>query len=393
MEQKGLRVLDTNTTFFSKITTSITKLLIPTKVGFNSMLISIKRNNVIKSYNNYKQISETEEKSKKDSITHKYEDAYALYLEAIDKYILDSVYTKVKNNNATDFDKKALSRYYEVTHLKETEYLEYKYRKQNYLLELDYESIKNNKKVKEKYIPFYVNKVNSLYKGLLKNYSVQLSDRIHSNSQYKDQLYAKIFSTLEEYVTNILPLRMQTEEGESEYQAILKDYEQYDKFTIGKLDEKDNIERNMILLGMSRQLFTHSLPLIAAEQCYIYLLKETRNLIVESKTKEKQEEVYKLIIRLIEDYNVKLLSTKIYWDKLGEKEEYKKFWDSYKNAKTEEEKEILFIKNDIKKLRKSKKDYSKIIKFYKNKLVSLGAMKNLSNSCKTINGVHKKIVA
>ena len=59
--------------------------------------------------------------------------AYTLYLEAIDKYIMDSIYKKVKNGTATEFEKDALSNYYEVIHLKQTEYLEYKYKKQQYL--------------------------------------------------------------------------------------------------------------------------------------------------------------------------------------------------------------------------------------------------------------------
>ena len=51
MEQKSLRVLDTNKTFISKITSTITKMLIPTRVGINSMMISMKRNNLIKGHN------------------------------------------------------------------------------------------------------------------------------------------------------------------------------------------------------------------------------------------------------------------------------------------------------------------------------------------------------
>ena len=46
MEGKSLRVYNTERTFFSKITNTITKLLIPTKVGINGMLISIKRNSL-----------------------------------------------------------------------------------------------------------------------------------------------------------------------------------------------------------------------------------------------------------------------------------------------------------------------------------------------------------
>ena len=54
MEERSLRVLRADTTFFSKISTTISKLLVPTKVGINGMLISIKRNNVLKSYEAFK---------------------------------------------------------------------------------------------------------------------------------------------------------------------------------------------------------------------------------------------------------------------------------------------------------------------------------------------------
>ena len=39
---------------------------------------------------------------------------------------MDSIYKKVKNNSASEFEKKALSQYYEITRLKEPEYIEYK---------------------------------------------------------------------------------------------------------------------------------------------------------------------------------------------------------------------------------------------------------------------------
>ena len=40
-QQRSLRVLDTNKTFFSKLTSTITKMLIPTRVGLNTMMISL----------------------------------------------------------------------------------------------------------------------------------------------------------------------------------------------------------------------------------------------------------------------------------------------------------------------------------------------------------------
>ena len=56
-----------------------------------------------------------------EELEKKYDDAYTVYLEALDKYVMDSIYKKVKNNTASEFERDALSRYYEVTSLKEKE--------------------------------------------------------------------------------------------------------------------------------------------------------------------------------------------------------------------------------------------------------------------------------
>ena len=169
MEERSLRVYQQKT-FFSKIGTTISKILIPTRIGFNGVMISVKRNNLLKAYDAFKEYKE-EDISKKESLSKKYEDTFALYLESIDKFVMDSIYKKVKNGSASPFEENALSRYYMITHLKETQYLEYKYRKQKYLLELDYESIKESNKEKaiQKYNKFYIEKMDTLYKGILKN--------------------------------------------------------------------------------------------------------------------------------------------------------------------------------------------------------------------------------
>ena len=390
MEERSLRVY-TDKTFFTKITSTITKMLIPTKIGINGMLISMKRNNVLKAYEAFVQSENEEDVNKKETIQKKYEDTFSLYLEAIDKHIMDSIYKKVKNDTASEFEKNALSQYYEVIHIKETEYLEYKYRKQKYLLELDYETIKelDKPKLMEKYKPFYTGKMDTLYKGLLKHFSIKLADNL--TAQNKDIVYEKIFKVLEEYITTILPLKMENENSET-YKQIIEEYEKFENYTIGKLDQNEGIEKRMVLLAISRKLFTHSLPLIVAEQCYIKLLKDVRSLIVDTKVIKKQEKAYTLLIRLIEDYNIKLLSTKIYWDKPAKRDEYKAFWKAYqelekiKTSNKEEylkQKEILFIKGDLKEVYQNENKYYKIIKFYKNKLVELGAMKKLKNKCKT----------
>lgn len=397
MEERSLRITGADTSFINKITNTLTKLLIPTKIGINSMLITVKRNNLIKNYETYIK-GEEENNYKKEEIEKKYETAYTNYLEALDKYIMDSVYKKVKNGTASDFEKNALSKYYEITSLKEKEFMEYKYRKQKYLIELDYESLKisSKDKVLNRYNKFYISKMDSLYKAILKNYSIKLADTTNIYDSSKDWIYTKIFYTLEEYIQNILTLKMK-EDKDGEYSEIVNDYEKFESYTIGKLDSKDSIEKNMILLGLSRKLFTHSIPLIVAEQCYQKLLKDARMLVQDTKISTKRERAYSMLINLIEDYNAKLLSTKVYWENLTERENFKKFWDKYKEiSKLKEidfleyvkQKEILFIKNDIRKIENDKTDYSKIIKYYKRKLIDYGAMRELKNSCQSFGTYH-----
>lgn len=306
---------------------------------------------------------------------------------------------KLKIGTASNFEKEALSKYYFVVSLKEKQYLEYKYRKQEYLLNVDYESVTNLKKEStiEKYNKFYISKMDSLYKGLLKNYSVQLADTVSSKVESIESIYNKIFTTLESYISDILPIKLRLSNKE-DYKNILEDYEKYESLLVGKLDERDKIRQKMVLLGISRQLFTHSLPLIAAEQCYEKLINDVRNLIVNSATKARKDTTYKLLIELIEDYNVRLLSTKVYWDKPEKREEYKKFWNQYNEInKIEDSKEqfkqkqILFLKNDLKELSKSQNDYNLIIKEIKQKLVELGAIKQIKNNCKTLKEKYKKV--
>ena len=396
MEQRSLRVVSTNKNFFAKLTNTISRLLIPTKLGINGIMISIKRSSLVKAFEAYK--GEVKDEAKKELLSKKYEDAYTLYLEAIDKYIMDSIYKKVKNGTATEFEKDALSNYYEVIHLKQTEYLEYKYKKQQYLLQLDYQTLKSEEnKILPRYERFYSVKIEQLYKGVLKHYSIQLADNL--TYQDKNIIYDKIFDLLEDYITEVLPIKLKLDDSNM-YKNIISQYEKFDRFTVGKLDIKDTIEKRMILLGISRQLFTHSLPLVVAEQCYIKILKDLREIIVTTKIENKKKAAYRLLIELIEDYNIRLLSTKIYWDKPSDREEYKLFWNEYKKLqkgkeenleKYEKQKEVLFIKADLKKLQAAKRDYSKTIAFYKSKLVELGAMKELKNKCTTSEKIFSRI--
>ena len=391
MEERSLRITGTDTGFFNKLTKTLTKMLIPTRIGINGMLVTVKRNAMLKNYENF---AKENENYNNDELEKKFEEAYTVYLESLDKHIMDSIYKKVKNGTASDFEKDALSKYYEVTSLKEKDYIDYKYRKQKYLIDLDWQGINVNakEKVKQKYISFYVYKMDSLYKSILKNYSIKLADTTNVYDSTKEWIYTKIFYTLEEYIQKILSLKI--ENYSDEFEGIKEEYERFQSFTVGKLDTRDNIEKNMVLLGISRKLFTHSIPLIVAEQCYEKLLKDARILVQDTKIANKREKAYGMLINLIEDYNVKLLSTKVFWQDLSKRDEYKKFWEKYqKISKLKEtdfieyvkQKEILFIKDDLKKIHENdcKVDYSKLETYYKRKLLDYGQIVELRNECKS----------
>ena len=391
MEERSLKITGADTGFFNKLTKTLTRMLIPTKIGINGMVITIKRNAMLKTYEAF---SKESQEYNNDELEKKFDSAYTVYLEALDKHIMDSIYKKVRNGTASDFEKEALSKYYEVTSLKEKYYIDYKYRKQKYLIDLDWQGINANskEKIKQKYISFYIYKMDSLYKSILKNYSIKLADTTNAYDSSKEWIYTKIFYTLEEYIENILSLKV--ENYDEEFKGIKDDYERFQSFTVGKLDTRDNIEKNMILLGISRKLFTHSIPLIVAEQCYEKLLKDARILVQDTKIANKREKAYNMLINLIEDYNVRLLSTKVFWEDLSKRDEYKKFWDKYqKIAKLKEtdfieyvkQKEILFIKDDLKKIHdeNNKVDYSKLEVYYKRKLLDYGQIKEIKNSYKS----------
>lgn len=381
MEERSLKVVDSNKTFFGKLSKTLSKIIIPTKIGINGIVINLKRNNMLKAYevlNNPK----NSDVDKQKILSKKYKEAYSIYLEAIDKYIMDTVYKKVKTNTASAFEKDAMGNYYKITTLKEKEYTEYKYQKQKYLIELDYESLKLNAKGKalEKYKDFYVAQMDSFYKGILKNYSVKLAECSRRLDTSAD-VYNKIFDILDEYINKILIIKLEDPNNGIE-ERVGSELNRLDQFDIGELDSKDYVEKNMLLLGISRQIFTHSLPLVAAEQCYDKLLKDIRKIIVMTQDEKAKLEAYNLLLDLLENYNIKLLSGKVYWEKTEERESYKKFYEEYEKAETAREKEILFLRREITTLEENDENKN-IIKFYKDRLVSYGVMRKIKDDCKT----------
>lgn len=396
-EEKSLKVYDTRRTFFSKIGSTLGKILTPTKLGFNNLLVSMKRSSMIKNYKNMINAKQ----GKEEVNEKKFEESYSLYLDSIDQLIIETIYKKVRMNTASDFEKEALSKYYNIIHLKENDEIEYKYKKQQYLLHLDYNDLKISGKEKQiaEYQTVYLYEMEQLYKALLKHYSIKLPEKMLPAQ--KENLYNKLFETLEEYVTNIIPLKKINDE------ELIKECSLFETYEVGKLDQVDILDKRMILLGISRKLFVHSLPLVVAERCYIKLLKDTRNLIVDTKIARKRENAYQLLLRMFEQYNQKLLAVKIYWNKNEEKIKYNQFAIKCKeleNVRKEQglhaydvRKQILYIREDMKYLERYDDKYYRILQFYRGRLVKLGDMKELKNICKTgnykiVKGLKKVIV-
>lgn len=389
MEEKSLRVYETEKTFFSKIGNTLNRLLTPGKLGINNVIVSIKRNSMLKSYENY--IENEKNNDRKGVYLKKYEEAYSLYLDCIDKNVIEAIYKKVKNNTATEFEKNALSRYYNIIHLKDIDYTEYKNKKQKFLLEIDYENVQasGKNKLANRYEAFYMDKIETLYKNIVKQYSVKLLEDNSDNE--KNEIYNKIFSIIEEYVTNMLPKKIEQNPTKELYIEINDEYEEFKSLKVNKLDQNDIIEKNMLLLGLSRRLFTHSLPLGVAEQCYTKLLNDLRDLIVDTRITKKRDRAFNLLIRFIEEFNLKILSTKVYWDNAEEKNAFRELWKKYQDLdkiedseNKEKQKEIIFIQNELRLVRANENKYNKIISFYKSKLVELGVLKVLPNKCKTM---------
>lgn len=352
MEKRDLKLVSSNANFFNRLQSSIRNMLLPTKIGFNNFKLNSKRNKYIKAEINYDKAKNSNDINKRQDAEENQKRAYSEYLEAIDKYMMDTIYEKAKNNKANDIEKKSLTEYYRISTYKDEQYDEYKYKKQLFLLTLDYniQKNKNNGKINPTFEEIYTHKATNVYRSLFKNYSGRLVDNTSKNIVVKNNVYLEIFRVLDKYVTEILPLEIKYSKT-NQYTSILLPYDAYKSY-IGKLNERENLEKKILLIKLSRTLFTHSLPLPTIEQCYEKLLKDTRILLLRKEGTKKEDRIFGMIRLIIEDYNENILSTKIYWNDKEEKKANKEFWDTYKKAKTDDEKDKQICLNEIAKLEK-----------------------------------------
>lgn len=378
--------------FFNKAVSNINKLLYkPTQRGLYGMYISLKRKDLIKAYVANNKITESEEEN--EIAERKYEKAYEAYIKIIDKYITDYLYKKVKKQSANTQEGEILSGYYKVISLKEENYMEYKYKKHQFLLnvEWDYVSLGKKEQLISTFKEIYCEKMEALYKSLLKNYSVVLTD---ISPKTPSDIYDKIFDCIYDCIQTVIISRIENDSN-GEYRKIAAQCEvltALEKYNLS--EEQKIIKRNIILLSISRNLFTHSLPLLAAEKCYYKLLADARILLKNAKDKIEKEAYYKEIIKIMEDLNLKVLCKKQYWDNNVVKENYSKIKDKIKQIVALEkndkdtarvQKEILYIRQDISYQKSEKILDSSVYDFYIDKLRQLGDLKKYPNKCTSLN--------
>ncbi len=394
MPENQLIVVEEQKNLFKRAFNNLSKTINISSNNFKSIMINVKRYQLIKSFRQYQNMTTIPDEKKRDEISKKYDKMYSNYMTALDSHITTVIYPKVQSNKAKYDEIKLIEEYLKINNLKETDLMEYKYKRQRFLIENDFFNVLKSKNLEfvRSYKEFFVYKMDSIYKTILRTYSIKLMDR-----ERTEGIYDEMFKELEEYIVEVLPYKIEINDKE-EYKNIIEEHKKLERFKY-EVEIKDKIkyiEKNMILLAISRDLFTHSLPLIVAEQCYIKLLKEAREAVTTAENFSRKEELYKLIINLIELYNIKLLSKKTYWDDPKLREEYKKFWSEYQRISKLEnidyseytrQKESLFIYYDLKLLnRVNNPKYEAIKEFYRIKLRELKGLRKLKNSYKTLPG-------
>lgn len=262
-----------NNSAFSKINKFFSKILPKQKNNLNSIYISIKRNNIIKKYNLML--------NSQDEID-KFEEAYNLYIEALNDYIMNKIYKKVKLEIANDEEKNILSNYYYILKLKEDKYEEYSLRKQKYLLLLDYENTKEEK-IFETYNKVYLYKLKEIYNNLLEIYD-------------KKNDTENILKTLEEYVedSSLDELILESDLGKKYINQI----EDYNENNVIK-----RIQKKEILLDISKTCFKDIISEETNNNIYKQIIGDLNNWLNQNLNDNNFKEVYNLLLEIIRKYN------------------------------------------------------------------------------------------
>lgn len=368
--------------FFGKAISNIGKAVYSSGSSLYTIIISAKRNNLLKHYANYNRSNEVVDENKRNAMVAKYEKTYDNYLATLEKYITETIYTKMQKRASTLEEEKIMSSYYEINALKGTDHVEYKNRMQMLLLNMEWASISGkNNKFYERYKEFYLYNIEELYKASMRHLAVLLANAKDGD---KDK-YEAIYNLIEDYIKNILPLLPETKERKEIMENYKNQVLALDTFT-----KKDYIDlrRKLYLLDYGKTLFVYSLPTVAAEQCYKEIISSARTALSNYFLDADKYEAYMVLLDSIEEYNENVLSRKKYWNDAVEEQEYKKFIEKWSELKKlaridyddfKNQREILFIKYDLNYLNKSKQKLEEVRSYYRDRMLQLHALRNLPN--------------
>ncbi len=382
MAELQLKVVkNTGDGIWGKALNNFNKVLYSSGGGFFNLVIGAKRNAVLRASESSANITKVANEHKRNLAIEKYEKTYENYLETLEKYIKETLYTRVQKKISTIKENKLLSKYYEMNALKGIEYCEYKYKRQILLLEMDFENILNTKSgyYLEKYEKFYINVVDQLYKSVMRHYAIKLT----STTEEKQATFDKIYDLIEGYIKLVLPYLKETE-GRNK---IIDTYKNYvEKIDLYSKREINSVKKEIYLLELGMNVFEYCLPTLAAEECYLNILAKARVLIQNTYIVADKFEIYCLLLDTIESYNYNVLSKKIVWDNELEKEEYINFWNTFNEYKKLERidyneykrlREIHFVKQEVKKLKEKGAEYKDLRGYYRERMKQLRRTKKV----------------
>lgn len=394
MPELQLKVVkNTGDGIWGKALNNFNKVLYSSGGGLFNILINSKRNSLLRASSNYEEISKISNEKKRNTITEKYEKAYDNYLNVLEKYITDTVYNRVQKRIGTIRENKLISEYYETNALKGTEYCEYKYKRQLMLLQMDWENICSSKSgyFLERYQKFYVNVADQLYRGLMKHYAVKLTNQ----SEDKSPVFEKIYNLVEGHIKFVLPYLNKTEGRDK----IIDGYKKYVE-TIDLYAKKEihSIKRDLYLLELGINLFTYCFPILATEECYLDILERARRTVPNIYITADKFEMYNLLLDAIESYATNVLANKTMWDSDIEKQAFDEFWTKFSEYKKlsridlneyKRLREILFITQEFKILKKMKQENKELRTYYRDRMRQLGGFRRFKNTYKIMPGKWK----
>lgn len=383
-EQVQLKLVKrTEEGFLGKAISNIGKAVYSSGSSLYTLLISTKRSSLLKHYANYKTAMEIVDENKRNAVISKYEKVFENYISTLEKYVTETIYTKMQKKVSNLEEEKIMSSYYEINALKGVDHVEYKNRLHMLLLNMEWASVSAGKSGKflDKYIDFYLYNIDELYRASMRHATILLAN---AKSGDMDK-YDAIYNLIENYITNVLPIMPETKENLEVVETYKKHVLTLDNFA---KKEYNDLRKKLTLLGLGKTLFVYSFPTVAAEQCYTNIISLARTYLANYFMDADKYEAYQVLLDAIEEYNDNVLVRKTYWGSPTEEEEYKKFKEKWTELKKlarinyddfKKQREILFVKNDLKYMKKAKHKLDEVREYYRERMLQLHALRTFSN--------------